>query len=248
MNREYAVICDKAIVATDDNTYITDYYEEIDETLKQENKIEALENKINILEDNKIDNIKKPKSLLIFLTLISIPIYAVPLLYMYLLHDSLQNVLEYTIQTKIGEIGFIPFTIIMNEIFACIPLGLIFSTDIYSRYKNKLNKNNAIDIELNELKQILKSEKDKLNEIKKHNVVETKDIKETVIDLNPNKTKNDIESIAEEYYKFGLNFETMYKKYKRGNLDTYLDKHFENMDKNDLKNIVEDKAKEYVKK
>lgn len=248
MNREYAVIGDKAIVATDDNTYITDYYEEIDKTLKQENKIEALENKINILEDNKIDNIKKPKSLLIFLTLISFPIYAVPLLYMCLLHDSLQNVLEYTIQTKIGEIGFIPFTILINEIFACIPLGLILSTDTYSRYKNKLNKKNAIDIELKELKLMLEKEKDKLNELKKYNVVETKDIKETIINLNPNKTKKDIENIAEDYYEFGLDFEILHKKYKEGKLDAYLDKHFENMDKNDLKNIVEDKAKEYVKK
>ena len=126
--------------------------------------------------------------------------------------------------------------------------SLILSTDTYSRYKKKLNKKNAIDIELKELKLMLEKEKDKLNELKNHNVVETKDIKETIIDLNPNKTKNDIENIAEEYYEFGLDFEILHKKYKEGKLDAYLDKHFENMDKNDLKNIVEDKAKEYLKK
>lgn len=243
MNKEYTIIGNRAIVMSDDKEYVTDYYDGIDEVLKQENVVELIEKKVSNLEEKKINNIKKPKSLLKFLGFLVLP-FPASLLLLMLLKGDLQSALLLTDHTIFGEMSTFLSMAIFEELTLCIPFGLISSISSYSTYKDKLSTKRAIEVELNKMQTVLKDEKEKLHLLKDKYLVDDVREDKNTIDLKSQDTKKSINKFAKLYYDLGYDFEKLYKEYKNDNLESYLNKYYEKINKDEAIAIIEQEAKE----
>ena len=243
MNKEYTIVGNKAIVMSDDKEYVTDYYDGIDEVLNQENVVELIEKKVSDLEKKKINNIKKPKSLLEFLGFLVLP-FPTSLLLLTLFKGDLQSALLLTDHTIFGEMSTFLSVAILEELTLSIPFGLVSSIGGYLDYKNKLSTKRAIEVELNKMQTLLKDEKEKLNLLRDKYLVD--DVRETknTIDLKSQDTKNSINKFAKLYYDLGYDFEKLYKEYKNDNIESYLNKYYKNINRDEAIAIIEQEVKE----
>jgi len=224
MNKEYIYINGKVIVEDEKGQKEkTEYYDNIEEVLIQENVIEQIENEIQkINEEMRYSNINKKFDKILIISSLIITI-------LFTLGLSLSN----TITTSINFIES------LASCFMAPILGGIITTYIYAIRKNDQKINNAQKIQIELLEKRLEEEKNKLNLIKKIN---NKEIKEEfyVEKIYDKKVLEQLKKEIQLYYTCAYN-ENKFNKYYQNN---QLQEKLENKYSDDEIELIKDYLKE----
>ena len=240
MNKEY--ICDNGKVLVKDennNERVIEYSDNLDKILVQENVIELLEKRLNVLRcsNKKFQNYKIsdtiPGTLVMLGTSFSV---VFPILLLYRLY-TLNGVLEQGIINLITNMSITGF----------IVLGIsgIITILKHLNYK-KYKKVNQIALDLTEKKLVL--EKQKLNKLQqeKNNIKEDKEFKTDKVNdvLELKKLRNCLEL----FYNLGINEKKYLKYFENEKLDKIIDKYYTKEDVSLIEDYFNEKVPVLVKK
>ena len=238
MNKGYTYIDGKVVISDENGNHTqSEYYDNLNEVLVQENVIEKMEEKIKELtkENEKNSNAKKryiPKHLYLYIML-GCALATAPLFWI------LTGVNPYisNVDTVFGSVNrALIYTSVV--VVSGMPCCVLMTIDNYRNYRNKVNIGNGISSELEFLKLQLEKEKENLISLKrdKTRYNEDKEIKSFKVD-----DKQRLEALRSYlvlYNDLGYNREKYYRYYKQGKLDYELQKHYS---ENEIK-----LAKEYL--
>ena len=220
MNKEYTYIDGKVIIRDNHGEQKqSEYYDNLEDILVEENLIETMENKIDELEEQ-ISKIKKDKPqkyrptytfLLLFVSLLGFSLF-------YLLFSNV-SIIEF-LKNKLTWLMIAPITSLFTL------SGICMDVLEYFKYKDLINKEKGLDNELVFLIKQLSKEKDKLTNLK---IVKSKNKENTefrtvkVDDVEELKT---LRKYLKLHYDLGCNREDYYHYYQIGILPKMLKKQY----------------------
>lgn len=226
MNKSYMCINDKVIVSDEKGRQtMTDYSDNLDQILVEENLIESILIKINDLEkQNKIyKKINKRKYIPYTILLATFSIFFIFPIFFYLLDGS--NMFNNLVSTRFGLMSEMK-ALCFSTATAALPLTLLLDLVNFIKYKIDIKKEKGINSELEYLNEQLKKERHKLKKLfdnrTKNNI--SKNIKTTSV--NDVKQLKELNEQEEFYYDIGYNEEKYYKYYIKGILDKKMNKHY----------------------
>ena len=230
MNKGYTQIGDKVIISDENGVHTqSEYYDNLDKVLVQENIIEEMENRIQELkkESEEYPVIKK-KHIPIFLYTSIAAMLAGPL-FMWALTGT--NPYLESVDTIFGQVNY-AFDLTVLGCIACLPLGSLFNIIDYSNYKDKVKKGNGINSELEFLKLQIEREKETLVSLQKNKTRVNKNAEYISKQVDDKQQLEALRSYLELYYDLGSNKEKYYRYYQQGKLDKKLQRHYndENID------------------
>lgn len=244
MNKDYIYINENAIVTDDNgNQRVTEYYDNLDKVLVQENIIEEIEKRIVKLtsEANEYKHRKFFPILPFGLIFVRILVY---LFFNLVLPESISNYptcdfLGITISFK--EFCFIYLT------FGCLLFGGLFDIKEFYCLKKDKNKGNGITQELEYLKKRLEEEKQilsKLKEDKSKSYIQSELVTKKVDDVNLLKALRDRLNLL---YDLGYNEQKYNRWYQNGTLDEKLGRNYNQSEIKVIKKQLEKKGKTLVR-
>lgn len=232
MNIAYTYIDGNVIIFDEKGNQIpTEYYDNLDKVLVQENIIEVIEKRIQKLEANKLKTKKRfiPTSIFIGIIVWFIAINFIPSLfniYLFL------NTIEMSLITLIASIIF----------------GIILDCQEYRHYKNNLKKEMANTCELEFLKDKLVEEKQKLESLKKEKSKENEDSAFRVVKVNDVEKLKQLKHSLELYRKLGYDLKKLYKYLENGTLEKKLNKYYSNNDVELARQFLEENGPKLIKR
>ena len=226
MNKEYTYINGKVIVENENRERrVIDYYDNLENVLRQENLIEVIEQEQNQIEnDLKEDSeITASDIYLPFLTLSTAPLVVSPIIAR--LFERLGDFNYHNIETKFGQMDLGVFVGILISSFTGV-IGLTSSIFNYYSQKKQIKVHYAQMAQLAFIKEALIKEKERLLKLKEemNREKENKDFR--VVNLDE---EEDLD-VKIFYECLELSFNLVYyakkyqKGYERGNLESILEK------------------------
>ena len=219
MNEWYTYIDGKVIISDEKGNHTqSEYYDNLDKVLVQQNIIEEMENKIKELTQER-EKYKIKHFPYLSLTIGTV-VVATPLL-LWSLTGTNPYLLDF--ETVYGSFNLVSFLTAINGAWA-LPIGSSLSLYDYSNYKNKIKKVNGINSELEFLKLQVEREKETLislqsNKTRNNEKIECKSVQ--VDDLQQLKM---LKKHLELYYDLGYNEDRYRRYYQHQNLDKKLER------------------------
>lgn len=243
MNKEYTYIDGKVIISDEnDNKTQSDYYDNLDEVLVQENLIETMEEKIQVLEKeiqlyNKIRYIP-----IIFPTVALMSTIGAPIMFNFL---TATNSFTTYVDTIFGTISqALLISISMSICFIPISAGLELS--MYKDYKYSLKREKGINSELGYLKQQIEKEKEYLESLKQERTRNKEKTDFRTVKVDDLQQLKALKSYLDLYFDLGYNGEKYYKYFQEGQLDTKLQKYYTDTGIQLAKEYIEEKGPSLV--
>ena len=223
MNKGYTYIDGKVIISDEFGNHTqSEYYDNLDKVLVQENVIEEIEKKIQELtEKNKNFKVKRfiPISLIGFVTGVSLTPFT-----LWAISGGI-NPFTTQVDTIMGTMSNAGlYTFVMAA--ACIPLVLLLSFREYKDYKDYIRNGNAINCELDFLNLQLEKEKEKLINLEKERTRNNEDTKTYSKLVDDKKQLEALRKLLETYYEIGYNSEKYYRYYQQGKLEEKLQSYY----------------------
>lgn len=246
MNKGYTYIDGKVIISDENGNHTqSEYYDNLDKVLVQENVIEEIENRIQELtkESEKYPEAKKRyKPVYLFLALGAT--LGTPFLLW-----ALTGVNPYLCitDTAFGSVNQALFFTLVGAVSA-LPIGSLLTLVDYSNFKERAQKGNGISSELEFLKLQIEKEKETLVSLQEE---KTRDKENTEFRSTKVDDKQQLEALRdylELYYDLGSNREKYYRYYQQGKLDKKLQKYYSETGVELAKEYLEEKGPVLVKK
>ena len=248
MNKEYIYIDGKVVISDKDGKHkAEEYYDNIDDVLIQENKIETMESRIAKLEkDSQFYKKNNRKHYIPF----GLPMFAfmstvgVNLLIYFL---SGTNPLMSSMNTIFGVVNKgVLYSLFFSTFF--IPMGALLEVSQYYENKEQKGKEKGTNSELEFLKKQIVEEKQKLEDLKKEKTRDEEDKEFRVVEVDDKQQLNDLESYLNFYFDLGYNEEKYFRYYQQGRLDKKLRKYYTDRDIEIAKEYLEEKGPTLVKR
>lgn len=246
MNKEYTYIDGKVIISDEnDKKTQSEYYDNLDKVLIQENLIETMEGKIQELEsesefykkNNRMSYIPVIFPMAVFMSTIGVPLMANWL--------TGENLFAISVDTIFGPMSQ-AMSISIPMSICIIPLGLAIELFTHSEYKSSIKKEKGINSQLTFLKQQIEKERDELERLKqdKSKANESTEFRTVKVDdLQQLKVLRDYLNL---YFDLGYNGEKYYQFYQQGRLDRKLQKYYSDTGIQMAKDYLEEKGPSLV--
>lgn len=233
MHKEYIQYSDDVVVVEDNGEQKhLNYYDQLFEVLERENLVEELEGFIS--EQEKSEELTKEDKFYPY----NIGVGFLTCAFAYYLMDineKFTNASE-KVQYFATMLGIaLPIAIVMEGIF-------------YHVYKNGKKDKEGIKCQLGALKDIVREEEEKINQIEKHKTKSPTDSRLIVKSFVPNHER--MEEIIEQldiYYDIGYYGKKYYELYENGNLHERLKNIYEDKDIETIQKYFDDKGDVYIK-
>ena len=243
MNKEYAYSDGKAIIVDEKgNQTKSEYYDNLDDILVQENLIENIENKIKQLEGERYINKSENKEH-----------YFPLMLSMVLLAILLGNLIILAIDPKMFiekmQFGNINLGTFFNSAMLTVftPMTAIFDLGYYKKFKDAKNKDKGINSELEYLKKQITIEKQNLEKLQKDKKKNEEDKEFGVVVVDDKEKLAELKSDSDFYYNLGYNENKYFKYYQQGRLDDKLQNDYNDAEIKKVEKYLEEKGTTLVK-
>lgn len=219
MNKECIYVDGKVIVEDENgNKRITEYSDNLEEILAQENLIETMENKIQEL-DKELGNTKEDNKPYV-------PFVLPTWFFSLILAKPIFGVLGFD-TTTISQTVFGPmndFTLTLLVVGAAtLPLFCVYEKIYYNQIKYNQKARRADIAEYDYLNKEIKIQKEKLEKLKKEKTITTEASGFSVKEVNDIEELNNLESWLILYSNLGYDMRKYYKLYQSGKLEEYLE-------------------------
>lgn len=243
MNKGYTYIDGKVIIRDEnDNHNQSEYYDNLDRVLVQENIIEEMECRIQELtkESEKYPKTKKRYIPICLYTVLG-AILVVPPLLLWILTGT--NPYLCSMDTVFGSVNQVLFlTLILGASVSLFPLME------YSNYKENAKKEKGISSELEFLKLQIEKEKEILISLQEEKTRDNENTEFKYTQADDKQQLKALRSYLELYYDLGSNKEKYYRYYQQGKLDKKLQKYYNETGIELAKDYLEEKGPVLVKK
>ena len=247
MNKEYISLDGKVIVKDEKGARkLLEYYDNLDEVLVQENLIETINDTISYLE-KEIEDYKKYNKdhyIPILLPLGALMTTIGPPAMNYCLGNT--DVYVSSIDTIFGTMNEAVFYGLMYSALL-LPIVSLIEYDIYSNHKKSLKKEKGINSQLEFLKKIIISEKEKLVKLKKEKTTDKENKEFRIVEVDDIEKLKLLKSWLKLVYDLGYNSKKYYKYYLQGKLDDKLGKYYTDAGIKVAKEYLEEKGPTLVK-
>lgn len=215
----------------------------LDDILVQENLIETIQNTLNSLEDSSSSYAKYKLRNILCIPAPVIETILVPSIMMYMTNDSIVDGMIYT---RFGLMDREKFLAIFIGIF--LPCALYMSKKYYEEYSSDKRSENGRILTIRELKNILLTEKNRLQQMKERSkTVEIE--KERSYHINDEAVLETLQEYILLYYDIGYNFEEYYRYYTlNGDLSEDLKREYNQEGVKIIKKILEKSSANFTKK
>ena len=247
MNKGYTYIDGKVIISDENGNHTqSEYYDNLDKVLVQENVIEEMENRIQKLtkEIEKYPEAKKRY----------IPIYLYTALGAALVIPSLllwaatgTNPYLSNIDTIFGSVNQVLFFTLASEI-GLLPFGSLFTLADYSNFSERAKRGKGLNSELEFLKLQIEKEKETLVSLQEEKTRDKENTKFRSTQVNDKQQLKALRSYLELYYVLGYDEKKLSRLYQQGRLDEKLKKYYDEAEIELAKNYLEEKGPVLVKK
>lgn len=241
MNKEYTYIDGKVIISDEnDNKTQSEYYDNLDEVLVQENLIEFMEGKIHSLEKEsqlyKKNNVRRYIPVALPMTLLLSTIGPSLLI---------NNAFNTYVDTIFGTMNLalaagIPITL------SLLPIGVGTELILYNEYKNSLKREKGINSELVFLKEQIVKEKESLDDLKLDRTRNNENTDFRTVKVDDLQQLKVLRDYLNLYYNLGFNGEKYYQYYQDGKLDEKLQKYYSDTGIQLAKEYIEEKGPSLV--
>ena len=248
MNKEYTYIDGKVILRDDNgNQTLTEYYDNLDDVLIQENLIETMENEIEksnnkYLElSNETKGCKKTnltKKVILPHAILTIIALFIPAILELLIPVPLSSTIIPNFKVWLTAFSFVLTQMLVT------PMTL----QNYSSYNESLKKKNGIQTELKHLNEQLMKEKQKLQSLIENKTKQKENKEFRVVKVNDLEQLKELRNNIAFYYDLGYNQEKFYKYFERDNLDKKLNSYYTEEGVKEAKEYIESTAPQLVKK
>lgn len=244
MNKEYFCVNNNVIVSDENgNQRVTEYYDNLDKVLIQENLIEEIEKRIIKLtsEANKYKH-------RIFLPILPFGLVVIGILHCFIYDLIFPDPFINYPYNVLGTIISSKNAALLSTTFVCLLIGGLSDINQFRYFKKDKNKGNGIAQELEYLKKRLEEEKQilsKLKEDKSKYYTEMGYAPKKVDDINKLKALRDRLSLL---YDLGYNKQKYKRWYQQGILDEKLENNYSYDDIRIIKNHLKNKGKTLVKR
>lgn len=240
MNKEYTYIDGKVIVRDEKGKQkVVEYYDNLDDVLKQENLLENIQKRIIQLkiEKEKLGANKKYKPFYCLLTALAGVFICLSLITV-LCHYNILITFDMVLMKNLclGASGIMVLTGVLFD-----TVGHIFNKRVKKRKK-------VVNDELDILEKIEDAEKEKLEKLKNDKVKENEPTEFKTTKLNDIESLNNLKSRLQLYYKINDNLKKYYDYLQQGKLDQELSNCYNETDIEIAKKIIEEKGPTLVKK
>lgn len=248
MNREYTHIDGKVIISDENNEKIqSEYYDNLDKVLVQENLIETMEKKIQELESES-ESYKKSNRMpyipVIFPMTVFMSTIGSPLIVNWL---AGVNSFAISVDTIFGPMSQAMAVSIPMSI-CIIPLGLGIELFTHSEYKNSIKKEKGINSQLAFLKQQIEKERDELEGLKQDKSKTNESTEFRTVKVDDLQQLKILREYLNLYFDLGYNGQKYYQYYQRGQLDRKLQKYYSDTGIQKAKDYLEEKGPSLVLK
>ena len=248
MNKEYTYIDGKVILIDDNgNQTLTEYYDNLDDVLIQENLIETMENEIE-KSNNKyleLSNETKGSKKTNLLKKVILPHAILTIIALFI-----PTILELLIPVPLSstiipnfKVWLTAFSFVLTQM-PVTPMTL----QNYFSYNESLKKKNGIQTELKHLNEQLMKEKQKLESLIENKTKQKENKEFRVVKVNDLEQLKELRNNIAFYYDLGYNQEKFYKYFERGNLDKKLNSYYTEEGVKEAKEYIESTAPQLVKK
>ena len=247
MNKGYTYIDGKVIISDENGNHTqTEYYDNLDKVLVQQNVIEEMENEIQELtrESKKYPEAKKRyKPLFLYATLGAVLIF--PNLFW-----ALTGVNPYlsSMDTAFGTVNQALFYTLTGALFCGLPLGSIFTLADYSNFKGRAKRGKGLNSELEFLQLQIEKEKETLVGLQEEKTRDRENTEFRSIQINDKQQLEALRNYLELYYVLGYDEKKLNKLYQQGRLDEKLQKYYGESEIELAKKHFEEKGPVLVKK
>lgn len=247
MNKGYTYIDGKVIISDENGNHTqTEYYDNLDKVLVQQNVIEEMENEIQELtrESKKYPEAKKRyKPLFLYAALGTALIF--PNLFW-----ALTGVNPYlsSMDTVFGAVNQALFYTLTGTLFCSLPLGSIFTLADYSYFKERAKRGKGLNSELEFLQLQIEKEKETLVGLQEEKTRDRENTEFRSIQINDKQQLEALRNYLELYYVLGYDEKKLNKLYQQGRLDEKLQKYYGESEIELAKKHFEEKDPVLVKK
>lgn len=247
MNKGYVYIDGKAIISDENGNHTqTEYYDNLDKVLIQENVIEEIENKIKKLSKEKErypDTKKKFKPTCLYFMIGGIVI--IPPLIIRLLTG--QNPYSMNFETTLGNINSVLLLTTTSAIIG-LPVSSIITFFDYDKFKENKKKSNGIRSELEYLKRQLEKEKQTLSILEEEKTNNNSNTNLIAVKIDDKEKLDELNKKLDLYYNLGFNLKRYYKYYQKGKFDNKISKYLDETEALEARKFVEEKGPTLTKK
>jgi len=246
MNKGYTYIDGKVIISDENGNHTqSEYYDNLDKVLVQENVIEEMESRIQELtkESKKYPESKRRYKPLCLYSALGV-ILVSPCLFW-----ALTGINPYlcSIDTAFGSVNQALFYALSGAVCA-LPLGSLFTWIDYSNFRESAKKGKGISSELEFLKLQIEKEKETLVNLQKEKTRDKENTEFRSTQVDDKQQLEALRSYLELYYDLGSNREKYYRYYQQGKLDKKLQKYYNESGVELAKEYLEEKGPVLVKK
>lgn len=225
MNKEYTYIDGKVIISDEDDKKIqSEYYDNLDKVLAQENLIETMELKIQELERKNEDYKKynrKHYIPFIFPSTVLMSTIGASLITNWLTGS---NSFAMSVDTIWGPMS--QAMVVSIETSICvIPIGAVLELTMYKDYKNSIKIEKGINSELNFLKEQIEKEREELERLKQNKSRDNENTEFRTVKVDDLQQLKILKEYLDFYFDLGCNGEKYYQYYQHGKLDKKLKKY-----------------------
>ena len=246
MNKGYVEIGDIVIISDEDGNHTqSEYYDNLDQVLVQENVIEEMEERIQELrkESKNYPLVKKKYTPYLIYSAVA-AVLVTPIIIGIL--TGTNPYLE-SVDTVYGTVNEALFHSLAFGAIV-LPFTSLLTIPDYFNYKERVKKGKGINSELEFLKKQVEKEKEILTSLKKH---KTKDNLSTEILSKKVDDLQELKALREKlvlFYDLGSNEKKYYRYYQQGKLDEKLHEQCGTLDVDMVKEHLQEKGPTLVKK
>ena len=247
MNKGYTYIDGKVIISDENGNHTqSEYYNNLDKVLVQENVIEEMEGKIQELtkESKKYPESEKKYKPLYLYSVLGAAILVMPHLFWLL---TGVNPYLCSIDTVFGPVNQALFYA-STAVAIGIPFGSIFTWIDYSNFKERAKIGKGISSELEFLKFQIEKEKETLVSLQKEKTRNKDNTEFRSTQVDDKQQLEALRNYLDLYYDLGYNREKYYRYYQQGRLDEKLQKYYDETEIELTKQYLEEKGPVLVKK
>lgn len=243
MNRDYTYLDGKVIISDENNNKKqSDYYDNLDEVLAQENLIETMEKKIQELEEKSAHYKKHNKKHFIPAFSIAaglISVISTPIMVNWFKHFDSLAVAQDTIFGPMS--GALIVSLAVPLTLTCA--GIAGDLFMHSLHKNWTNTEKGINCELNFLKSQIVKEKEALENLKKDKSKENESTEFRTVKVDDLQRLKNLRNWLSFYYDLGYNGKKYYRYYRQGTFDSKLQRYYNDSERQIAKKHMEEKGK-----
>ena len=247
MNKEYVYIDGKVIISDENGNHTqSEYYDNLDKVLVQENVIEEMESRIKKLtkETEKYSETKKRYIPIYLFTMLGDILIAPPLL-LWALTGT--NPYLGNMDTVFGSVNQVLFYTLTTGAVV-LPFGSLFTLADYSNFRDRAKRRKGLNSELEFLKLQIEKEKETLVSLQEEKTRDKENIEFRTTQVNDKQQLEALRRYLELYYVLGYDEKKLSRLYQQGRLDEKLQKYYDDKEIELAKKYLEKKGPVLIKK